>query len=110
MYIMEKEICRVILLTSSSMRDAQNIGITILDKYENVNTGLVPELREIAAYIQSLARCCVSQQDRADECYEVSINEALEKAATIAEGLYDKTYWDDPSAGIAAEIRKLNRR
>jgi len=31
----------------------------------------------------------------------------LETAAQIAEALYDKTYWDDPSAGIAAEIRRL---
>lgn len=34
----------------------------------------------------------------------------LEEAAKIAEGLYDKTYWDDPSAGIAAEIRKLGEK
>ena len=31
--------------------------------------------------------------------------EALEWAALHAEALYDKTYWDDPSAGISATIR-----
>lgn len=33
--------------------------------------------------------------------------EERERCARIAESLYDKTYWDDPSAGIAASIRKL---
>ena len=66
---MEKEICRLILLTSSNIKTAQNIGITILNKYENED-GLVPELIEIAAYIQSLARGWMSQQHRADEYYK----------------------------------------
>ena len=29
-----------------------------------------------------------------------------ERCAKIAESMYDKTYWDDPSAGIAASIRR----
>lgn len=28
-----------------------------------------------------------------------------ERCAEIAESMHDKTYWDDPSAGIAAKIR-----
>ncbi len=31
--------------------------------------------------------------------------EERERCAKIAESLYEKTYWDDPSAGIAAAIR-----
>ncbi len=66
----EKEICNIILKTGAYIRDAQNVGITILDKYENISTGLVPELREIAFYVQSLARSYMTQQHRADECYK----------------------------------------
>lgn len=33
--------------------------------------------------------------------------EIKEECAKIAESLYDKTYWDDPSAGIAATVRSL---
>ena len=29
-----------------------------------------------------------------------------ERCAKIAESLYNKTYWDDPAAGIAAVIRR----
>ena len=29
-----------------------------------------------------------------------------ERCAKIAESMHGKTYWDDPSAGIAATIRK----
>ena len=65
---MEKEICNMILM--SSTRNAKNIGITILDKYENTKTGVVPELIEIAFYVQRLTRALVSQQARADKCYQ----------------------------------------
>ena len=35
-----------------------------------------------------------------------AVEEERERCAKIAESLYDKTYWDDPVAGIAAQIRK----
>ena len=66
----EKEICDMILSTFSRFKDAQSVGIAVLDKYENINEGIVPELREIAFHVQSLARGRLSQQSRADECYE----------------------------------------
>ena len=42
-----------------------------------------------------------------DDSQEDIVTKALEQAACLAESMYDKTYWDDPVAGIAAEIRKL---
>jgi len=66
----EKEICDMILGTISRFSDAQSIGIDVLDKYKNINEGIIPELREIAFHVQSLARGWWSQQRRADECYE----------------------------------------
>jgi len=62
----EKEICEMILETISRFGDAQNIGVAVLDKYKNADTGIVPELREIAFYVQRLARGWHSQQKRAD--------------------------------------------
>jgi len=66
----EKKICDMILSTVSRFNDAQSIGIEVLEKYKNMDKGIVPELQEIAFHVQSLARGWRSQQDRADECYE----------------------------------------
>jgi len=37
----------------------------------------------------------------------VAVEIALEHAAEIAESLYEKTYWNAPSAGIAAKKREV---
>jgi hypothetical protein len=41
---------------------------------------------------------------------DAAIREAIRKtyidAAEVAEYMYDKTYWDDPISGIAAELRR----
>ena len=72
----EEKICDMILSTISNITEAQNVGIRVLDKYGEVNEGLVPKLREIAFHVQSLARGYVSQQHRADECYTKYQNNA----------------------------------
>lgn len=73
----EEKICDMILNTRTNITRAQNIGIQVLDNYEGINVGLVPKLREIAFYVQSLARGYDSQQHRADECY-AKYNKSLE--------------------------------
>ena len=64
-----EKICDTILETQSNFKAAQNIGIVILDKFGNNNENLVIKLRELAFYIQSLARGYQSQYDRAEEKY-----------------------------------------
>ena len=46
-------------------------------------------------------------EQKIQEAMNIVRNMALTQAAQVAEALYDKTYWDDPVAGIAAQIRKL---
>ena len=72
----EKEICDMILNTISHLGRAENVGIDVLDKYEDINKGIVPELVEIAFHVQFLARGWGSQQRRADGCFE-KYNKAL---------------------------------
>ena len=66
-----KEIYNIILKTQSNFNAAQNIGITLLDKFENNKENMVPELTELAFYIQSLARGYQSQFSRANEAYSL---------------------------------------
>jgi hypothetical protein len=66
-----KEIYNIIFKTQSSFNTAQNIGITLLDKFENNKEYMVPELMELAFYIQSLARGYQSQFLRANEAYSL---------------------------------------
>ncbi|MBW2010921.1 MAG: hypothetical protein JRI32_04540 [Deltaproteobacteria bacterium] len=64
----------MILATIGNIKDAENVGIAVLDKYGG-SGGLTSKLQEIAFHIQNLARGLVSQQHRADGCY-AKYNEA----------------------------------
>ena len=59
-----KEMCDTILKTRSNHKDAQNIGITILNKFEGNKEHIVPELIELAFYVQSSTRNFQSERDR----------------------------------------------
>jgi len=85
----------MILNTISRFSDAQSIGIEVLEKYKNMDKGIVPELQEIAFHVQSLARGWRSQQDRADECYEKYIEKPDVKKA-LSEAVA-AIYFDDNS-------------
>jgi len=61
-----KKICKVILETSSNLSRAENIDITVMEEFENSKDPLVPELIEIAFYVQLLARGWRSQFSRAN--------------------------------------------
>jgi len=62
----EKEICDMILETVPNLRHAENIGIAVAEKFGNNKDPLVPELIEIAFYVQLLARGWRSQLSRAN--------------------------------------------
>jgi len=68
-----KKICKMILETSSNLSRAGNIGITVMEEFENSKDPLVPELSEIAFYVQSLARGYKSQHTRANEAHNKRI-------------------------------------
>lgn len=63
--IMEK-ICDDILETQGEIKNAQNIGINVLDKYGQSEEIIVAKLQSIAFYVQTLARSYLSQYDRAE--------------------------------------------
>ena len=50
------DICDMILKTQCHFKEAQNIGIAVLDKYLPYENEVILKLRDIAFYIQSLAR------------------------------------------------------
>ena len=67
-----EEICDMIIGTISEFDNAQNIGIVVLDKFENNNEIMVKKLIEIAFHVQLLARGYKSQHSRAEECYRLN--------------------------------------
>lgn len=64
-----KEIYNIIMKTQSNFGAAQSVGIDILDKFEDNKEDMVPELIELAFYVQSLARGYQSQLSRANAAY-----------------------------------------
>lgn len=79
----EKEICDMILATIGNIRNAENVGIAVSDKYGNNNKELIFKLCEIAGYIQSLSRGWISQQQRADDCYAEKRNQKKQPTGKI---------------------------
>jgi len=75
-----EEICDMILKTESNFKDAQNVGIKVLDKFgDGDDDPLMSKLCEIAFYVQSLARGYQSQYSRANQAWNIITKKGVKK-------------------------------
>lgn len=67
-----EKICDTILATRGEFKEAQDIGITVLNKFGIVKEEeiMITKLRELAFYVQTLARGYQSQLYRAELRYK----------------------------------------
>jgi hypothetical protein len=80
--------------SNAALKERADSFVGTIHRLEKENLSVLAEMDELKV-----------RADKAERERDEAVRAERERCAKIAESLYDKTYWDDPSSGIAGAIR-----